>query len=154
MGWLKSESAYDRRIRELEEEAERVRKSMQQLMKGSHREVASRVEHQSASTEREMPSLQRPPAYRKTADFRRSADPATGADDSVAEPVMPDAAAEDVSTGSSAPVRPERLANYLASGSFGKSGSLSRERKIQRNKAIVMLILAVIAVYSLYVWLR
>lgn len=151
MGWLKKESAYERRMRELDEEAERVRKSMHQLMKGSHREVAARVESAPASGIREASPLQRPPAYRKTADFRTTAEASPASPEQDPEPTSESATAFD--TASSSPLRPERLASYLASGSFGKSGSLSRERKIQRNKAVVMLILAVIAMYSLYVWL-
>lgn len=153
MGWLKSESAYDRRIRELEEEADRVRKSMQQLMKGTHRDLGVRADSRSAPVPREPSPLQRPPAYRKTADFRSAVEPSITAEDA-GDASAPPAELAAPSLAATTSGRPERLASFLASGSFGKAGSLSRERKIQRNKAIVMLILAVIAVYSLYVWLN
>jgi hypothetical protein len=40
--------------------------------------------------------------------------------------------------------RNERFASYLASGSFGKARPLGREKKVQRNKAIFMLITALL----------
>lgn len=159
MGWLRQESPYERRMRELEEEAERIRKNMQMLMKNTPRE----------------PSVSRvaaPPGLRK----RSSVLPGpgyVGGDDLDPEPVdespLPDEENTDaeprdgMDRGAEAGMRPapgpamrqqERLASYLASGSFGKAGSLSRERRIQRNKAIFMAIVALIAIFSLLTWLK
>jgi hypothetical protein len=44
----------------------------------------------------------------------------------------------------------ERFASYLASGSFGKARPLSKERKLQRNKAIFMLIVVLLLAFVLY----
>ena len=41
---------------------------------------------------------------------------------------------------------PPRFANYFASGSFGKSRPLAEERRIQRNKAIFMIIVVLLVV--------
>lgn len=134
MAWLKRESAYDRRIRELEEEAGRVRKNMQRLMKVAPRE--------SSYVGEEKPGFGAPrkPAFRSTTDLRERA--------------PSEEAPAPASTRSEDTPRTEKIANYLASGSFGKGGSLSQERRIQRNKAIMMLIFALLALYSLFQWLR
>lgn len=138
MAWMKRESAYERRIRELEEEAERVRKNMQRLMKAVPRDTTSY-----SGEERSSFGGPRKPAFRSTTDLR--------------EPPPMDTAVEPSAPVALRPVqvsRQEKIANYLASGSFGKGGSLSKERRIQRNKAIVTLILALLALYSLYHWMK
>ena len=43
------------------------------------------------------------------------------------------------------PVRP-KFANYFASGSFGSSRPLAEERRIQRNKAIFMVVVLVLVI--------
>lgn len=131
MAWLKRESAYERRIRELEEEAERVRKNMQRLMKVAPRDTGYVGE--------DRPSFGSPrkPSFRSSTDLRER--------DGTTEPETPRAEESP---------RTEKIANYLASGSFGKGGSLSHERRIQRNKAIMMLIFALLALYSLYHWMK
>jgi len=164
MGWLKQETAYERKIRELEEEAERIRKSMQSLMKNVDRTVAP-----SRSTSSALPRSQPPPystekrtqvpyPASKSSSFesdREEESDEERIEESEAEPTFPPE--EQIPTYGPARLRqnqapkPEKLANYLASGSFGKRGSLTRERKIQRNKAIFMLILALLAVFSLFI---
>lgn len=42
----------------------------------------------------------------------------------------------------------ERFANYFASGSLHSIRPLRQERRVQRNKAIIMLILAVLVLYG------
>lgn len=44
----------------------------------------------------------------------------------------------------------ERFASYLSSGSFGKSRPLTHERKIQRNKAIIMAVVVVLIGFMLF----
>jgi len=155
MGWLKRETAYDRRLREMDEEAERIRKSMQQLMKSVPR---------ASTSQRPAPEapLSRPPAYRASG---RPPEPRWDEDAPAADDGIGDAPGlgnpREMATPVEAPrgagaatPRPDRLVNYLASGSFGKSRSLNRERRIQRNKAVMMLIFALLAIYSLYSWLK
>lgn len=152
MGWLREETAYERRMRELDEEAERIRKNMQLLMKQSTRDPAARPVASTGLRKRSSVS-----------PSQRSA-PETWADEaaeSISEPATDDSSAgapetDDRSLGfggvaSSSP-KPDKLANYLASGSFGKAGSLSRERRIQRNKAIFMAVMAALALFSLFTW--
>lgn len=45
---------------------------------------------------------------------------------------------------------PERFANYFSSGSFGKTRPLGYEKRLQRNKAIFMVIFVVIVAYVMY----
>lgn len=161
MGWLKQESPYERRIRELEEESERVRKSMQQLMKGAPVDALSKRSAAPASTVETAPV--RGPRIRSSVDMRtRPSMPEPSSLDDVPFPET-DAAPAAVgdapqNTPGRTPVRkqvsPEQFASYLASGSFGKPRSLSRERRLQRNKAIMMLVFALLAVYSLYIWMK
>jgi hypothetical protein len=143
MGWLRQESAYERRIRELEEEADRVRKSMQALMKEGSRlpPAAGLADPQRTARRPSATATPRPldtvrpheaeerddaPDVRSTPFIRRAA-----------EGVAPQ----------------EKLANYLSTGSFGKGRPLSRERRIQRNKAIFTLLVALLAVYMTITWL-
>ncbi len=44
----------------------------------------------------------------------------------------------------------ERFASYLSSGSFGKSRPLTHERKIQRNKAIIMAVVVLLIGFMLF----
>lgn len=154
MGWLREETAYERRMRELEEEAERVRKNMQALMKNATRETTAPTASSSGPRTRSsaMPGQSYAPV-----------DNTAYADQELEESVdeQETMSATDPRRGAyqqheynrtAAPGKPEKLASYLASGSFGKAGSLSRERKIQRNKAIFMLIVALLAIFSLYSW--
>ncbi|HMO04274.1 MAG TPA: hypothetical protein PKC67_11075 [Kiritimatiellia bacterium] len=155
MGWLREETAYERRMRELDEEAERIRKNMQMLMKQTTRDPVARPVASTGLRKRSSVT----PSQRVSAETWSE----TG-DDALDQPVDPSiegmgpAATDpgDRSLGfggvaSSSP-KPEKLANYLASGSFGKAGSLSRERKILRNKAIFMAVVAALALFSLFTW--
>lgn len=148
MAWMKRESPYERRIRELEEEAERVRKNMQQLMKNVPREAVT-----------SSPALgARPAGPRLRSSYQRSVAPPVPVHapqslrpEEPSAPVPPD---QPEVPARSAEHRPEKFASYLASGSFGTPRSLSRERRIQRNKAIMMLVFALLAIYSLYTWMK
>jgi len=166
MGWFKQESAYERRMRELEEEADRIRKNMQSLMKNSVPATSSRPAAPSAFRTRSTvpPASGRAVAEPIELDDQLSADDTRSDDESYSgtdygsdrESTVEETRTipSDYSRRTPFLNKPEKLANYLASGSFGKGGSLSRERRIQRNKAIFMLIVALIAVYSLYAWLK
>lgn len=177
MAWIKRESPYERRLRELDEEAERVRKSMQQLM----RQVP-----QGGTPTRTSPGSGPAPGYRRAVDPRAAVpapltpptDLARVVDEEIddesllsyqpvssldADPVADTSMSRTTRAmphlnrpGSAAggPVRPERLANYLASGSFGKSRPLSHERRIERNKAIMMLLFALLALFTFITWMN
>jgi len=133
MGWLKKESAYERRIRELEEEAERIRKNMQAVMKNVPRDAATG-----------MPFAPGPLRTAGAPARPSSATPPPA--DPVPAPVAAPAPPPLISP--SAP----KLASYLASGSFGKSGSPSRERRLQRNKALIMLAVMLMLLYIFFTW--
>lgn len=159
MAWLKRETPYERRIRELEEEADRVRKSMQQLM----RQVPAGSSHAASDVTSPRKTLAGArPTFRSTAapsrlDEERAARAEAEAaavetplDEETTSPaVEPRKQAQPV-----APHRPDRMAHYLSSGSFGKGYSDARMRRIQRNKAIMMFVFALLALYSLYMWLK
>lgn len=157
MGWLRQENAYERRMRELEEEAERVRKNMQLLMKNTKREPSSQPATPSGPRTRSsaLPGQSYAPVEEISYDSEN--DETEEADEqntiSASDPRRSHYNQGEY-TRAAAPGKPEKLANYLASGSFGKAGSLSRERRIQRNKAIFMVIVAVIAIFSLISWLK
>jgi hypothetical protein len=156
MGWLREESAYERRIRELDEEADRVRKNMQALMKSGTREASARSPAPTGPRTRSsaIPGQLNDVIEEETQPFELEESD---------RPEEPTVSASDPRRGSynqaeyertTTARKPEKLASYLASGSFGKAGSLSRERRIQRNKAIFMLIVALLAIFSLISWLR
>jgi hypothetical protein len=153
MGWLREETAYERRMRELDEEAERIRKNMQLLMKQSTRDPVARPV---ASTGLRKRSSVTPPQRGLPEAWEHADESAAPAEElpPEASSVAPDS--EDRSLGfggvSASTAKPDKLANYLASGSFGKAGSLSRERRIQRNKAIFMAVMAALALFSLFTW--
>jgi hypothetical protein len=44
----------------------------------------------------------------------------------------------------------QKFASYFASGSFGKARPMASEKKVQRNKAIFMLIFALLAAFVLF----
>jgi cobalamin biosynthesis Mg chelatase CobN len=154
MGWLREENAYDRRMRELEEEAERVRKNMQALMKSTTRETTT--PSATSSGPRTRSSAMPGHSYATVENTAYADQEVEGSDDeqetlSATDPRR-GAYQQQEYNRTATTAKPERLANYLASGSFGKAGSLSRERKIQRNKAIFMLIVALLAIFSLISW--
>jgi hypothetical protein len=155
VAWLKRETPYERRIRELEEEADRVRKSMQQLM----RQVppASGYASSPAASPRKTLGAARP-AIRSTAAPSRFSDESSTAHE---QPLTVEGQAPEESASVEKPApapapsqRPDKMAHYLSSGSFGKGYSHARERRIQRNKAVMMFIFALLALYSLYMWLK
>jgi hypothetical protein len=47
---------------------------------------------------------------------------------------------------------PTEMKAYFSSGSFRGGGKLRHERAVQRNKAIFMLVVAVVAIYIFFAW--
>lgn len=148
----KTESPYDRRIRELEEEAERIRKNMNALMKSVKREAES--PRATFSTEPRIASTVGRPSTVAPLDSTApddASEPSTDAAPAAAPAktdLPPYGSMRNRTPGGGAPARPQ-LSTYLASGSFGKGGPASRETRIQRNKAIFMAIVALLALFIL-----
>jgi hypothetical protein len=161
MGWLKQESAYDRRLRELEEEADRIRKNMQVVMKNMNRRGPDAAIDRPPAKTTFTPRSSVKPSWQGEVDLSSDSRATATA---VAEAEIDGAGEIDASKpiavaayGSTPLIQEKRqpqLASYLASGSFGKRGSLARERRIQRNKAIFMLLFALLAIFSLWSWFK
>jgi len=165
MGKSAPETPLARRLRELAEEE----KALQQQMKALARQ-ARRLEDELPSGRAapppgprvrgsvapvEAPAAPTPPRSEVTAP---EMDILMG-DAPVAPPRGVPAAARPLSPGYAATMPaarkpaappPERFANYFSSGSFGKARPLGYEKKLQRNKAIFMVIFVVLVGYVLY----
>lgn len=137
------ESPLARRLRELEEEE----RALQQHVK----EVTRKA--------RKMESLTSEPGLSRTEPRLASSVPRPGAPppEPVAEPepveVTPPprpAPAPGMAPRNPSPRETDRFANYFASGSFGKSRPMVRERRVMRNKAIFMLILVALVAFLVY----
>jgi hypothetical protein len=145
MAKQESESKLTRRLRELEEEG----RALQHHLKDVERKA------------RRMENLVSEPGLTRTEPRLASTVPRPGA---APQPTPDDDAEEAVPTAAPASrpsaipgmaprnpnANPERFANYLASGSFGNSRPLGRERRVMRNKAIFMLILVALVAFLLY----
>jgi len=163
MGWFRQESAYDRRMHELEAEAERVRKNMQNLMK-SLNDDQSGSKSSSARPSRSIHGTYSVSSQQRTPDQQTEHTGVPEARDDIGSGASTGFGSSTYGTSNrtaqpgyqrnSRTEKPAHLAQYLASGSFGKRGSMTRERKLQRDKAIFMLIFALIALFSLYTWLH
>lgn len=154
MALFRKESAYDRRLRELDEESDRIRKNMKILMKdvsrsdsrgGVSKGAEIVTEHREVDVGSPLADNESPALENREAGLRSSGRGGRGG--------RALRHADEVNPQQDRPGS-ERLASYLASGSFGKSRVLSHERRIQRNKAVFMLVFAVIALYSLISWLN
>lgn len=122
------ESPLARRLRELEEEE----RALQQHVK----EVSRKA--------RKMESLNSEPGFSRTEPRVASTVPRPGA-----PPPRP-APAPGMAPRNPNPRETDRFANYFASGSFGKSRPMVRERRVMRNKAIFMLILVALVGFLVY----
>lgn len=152
MGMFKQESMYERRKRELEEEAERVRKNLQSLMKTVKKDI-------------DKPVGAALPAYNPSGKEPVDDCIVSVEEDETTEVAEPETETSHAPSSQLPPYgtarlrhfqnkKKENLPNYLATGSFGKRGPLSHEKKVQRNKAVFMAVLALIAVFSLISWLK
>jgi hypothetical protein len=136
------ESPLARRLRELEEEE----RALQQHVK----EVSRKA--------RKMESLNSEPGFSRTEPRVASTVPRPGAPpppvieevvEQAAPPPRP-APAPGMAPRNPNPRETDRFANYFASGSFGKSRPMVRERRVMRNKAIFMLILVALVGFLVY----
>jgi hypothetical protein len=164
MGKSAPETPLARRLRELAEEE----KALQQQMKALARQ-ARRLEDELPSgrsapppgprvrgnVEPVEPPADPPPRSEVTApemDILMGEAPAapTRGASAAARPVSPGYAATMPAARKPTAPPPERFANYFSSGSFGKARPLGYEKKLQRNKAIFMVIFVVLVGYVLY----
>ncbi len=125
------ESALARRLRELEEEERRVR----QTMKDVNRKLRRLERGAPVALEPRPPMEAQPLQTPSPRDPEQPLRPATGA---------------VTSTPRLGPSEDKRFANYFASGSFVKPRPLGRERRVQRNKAIFLLMFALLMAYLVY----
>lgn len=145
----RKESALERRQRELERESERIREQVKTLEKMAQRLIA---EGATPGTSPRRPAPDAAPASTRLdpgdEPVRDDKEEVVWSEEEADEPA--DRPARGVSPDSTS-----RLADYLATGSFGKaSRSISYERRIMRNKAIVMMVVALLAAFILYGLLR
>lgn len=166
-------SLFDRKLQELERQRELIEgdirtisKSMRKLDEGGTLPPLRSRSAEAAPAARTpapapLAAPAEPPPWRRDASAARTLDRAFGtlagdegaapADELEAEPderpVPPPAPHLVVDTRRRAPAAPPRFANYFASGSFGTNRPLAEERRIQRHKAIFMLIVVATVLY-------
>ena len=156
----KKPSIFEKKLRELEEQASLVEsdiRSMQRVLKkpGSA-ELPSLRSNQPEPRRVEPPApvepLPPPPAPKMVEPPAPGKKPAPegelfGADEVAAaragKPAVLDTRSRKAPPGS------ERFASYLSSGSFGRSRPLTQEKRIQRNKAVFMLIFVALIAFLL-----
>ena len=172
----RKETPFERRIRELEEEASRLQRNIKTINKALDRgdlEELQAIRPARVEPPRGPASPPPPPARAPVSAPVPAPVPAAPAEELLpvaapeanpppaAAPALPASAPEvdDVVAWRAmprAPQRPgavrgnERFASYLSSGSFGKSRPVGVERRVQRNKAIFALLLAVLLSFILY----
>lgn len=124
------ESSLARRLRELEEEERRIRQTMKEVNRKLRRlERGAPVALEPRAQTERTPIHEEPP--RQAPESVRPA------------PAAPVSKRLD-------PSEDKRFANYFASGSFVRQRPLGRERRVQRNKAIFLLMFAIIMGYLVY----
>lgn len=145
---VRNRSPYERRIRELEKERELLQRNIKSVAKSLSKTGVDPLE----AAER-MARLPPPREYQKPPEPSLSSRQmqARYATRDAPEPAVAE------TPGDAAPAAPkkvaskdERFANYFSSGSFGKSGPLSRERKVQRNRAIFMILVVALVAFLVY----
>ncbi|HMP75550.1 MAG TPA: hypothetical protein PKE12_04560 [Kiritimatiellia bacterium] len=127
------EGSLARRLRELEEEERRLRQSMKEVnrhMRKIERGAADSFESRTAAALRAPP-----PAAPETAPTQAEVETVAG------RPAAPRRVG---------PRESDKFASYFSSGSFVKPRTLGRERRVQRNKAIFMLIFVGLVGYLVY----
>lgn len=123
------EGVLARRLRQLEEEERALRQSMKEINRQLRR--LERGSGDGLELRRALSAMPSPPTT-------------AAAPEPDSDPL-----------GTAAPRRPvarpnERFANYFASGSFVKTRPLGRERRVQRNKAIFMVLFVLLMGYLVF----
>jgi hypothetical protein len=164
MAALGKSSLFDRKLSELQQEAERLDDHIRSLSKNI-RKIESSGDFPASTPMKSGPRLKSTALSTASARgnepvekvFALSEPPIQETDEESAElpelapsePVLP-----GFTTAGAERRKPAadnlRFASYLASGSFGKARPLSQEKKVLRNKAIFMVLFAVIAAIMLF----
>lgn len=161
-------SLFHRKLAELDQEAQRVESTIKDLSR-TLRKIESGEIAPAPVTSRSAPRFQRTtvsPASAKAQEaleraFAGSRSPPSSLLEPTpedTEPPAPDRTEPGMLPGLRIPAdsrkppapTPGKFASYLSTGSFGKAGRpLSQEKRVMRNKAIFMLMFALIALYIL-----
>lgn len=151
---VRNKTPYERRIRELEKERELLQKSIKSVAKNLSKTGVDPVE----AAER-MARLPPPREYQKPPEPSLSSIQLQSLPTAREVPAHPHVPAphapvlqREVAVAPPAKVvsKDERFASYFSSGSFGKAGPLSHERKVQRNRAIFMVFVVALVAFLVY----
>lgn len=130
------EGSLARRLRQLEEEERLLRQSMKDV----NRQLR-KLERGAADAYDSKPSAW---------TARNAAPPEAPPQEVPREQPVPEAPPVEMAVRRPATRSNDRFANYFASGSFVKTRPLGRERRVQRNKAIFMMIFVLLVGYLVY----
>ncbi|MFH0908593.1 MAG: hypothetical protein V1929_07515 [bacterium] len=148
MSVVRNRLPYERRIRELQKERELLQRNIKSVAR-----TLSKTGVDPVGAAERMARLPPPREYQKPPGPPLSSVQLQALQSAREIPSQPSAATErevaPVPTRKPAS-KDERFANYFSSGSFGKAGPLSRERKLQRNRAIFMILVVALAAFLLY----
>lgn len=163
MGKSAPESPLARRMRELEEEEKALQHKMKALTRQARRledELPSSRPAPAAPRIRPEARPEPPPARAAAAEVSTSeldilmgdtpASPPARPTTADRPPVAPGYAATVPGARAAPAAETERFANYFSSGSFGKTKPLGHEKRLQRNKAVFMVIFVLIVGYVFY----
>lgn len=154
MGDASHETPLQRRLRELEEEEKALRQNMK-LLERQTRALAAESADLPRAASRSGPRIASTvprPGYGGDADahppaVEQAADVAAG---DAGAPPAPAPGGRGAAAQRPPAKGDERFASYFASGSFGRTRPLGHERRVQRNKAIFMVVFVVIVAYVMY----
>jgi predicted nucleic acid-binding Zn ribbon protein len=147
---VRNKSPYERRIRELEKERELLQRNIKSVAKNLSKSGVDPVEAAERMARLPPPrEYQKPPEPSLSSIQLQSLPTAreVPAQHFTAPPREPAAAA---SVSAKVVSKDERFASYFSSGSFGKAGPLSHERKVQRNRAIFMILVVALVAFLVY----
>jgi len=154
----KSTSPLDRKLRELAEEEERVRKELKSLEKAIKKGDVPLAPLPPRSP---APGQAVKPAGTSVADPGTEVNPAFDG-----KPFAWDDSADNTAAGVAVPSKPagdktkskvyqdERFASYFTTGGFKSTVPLRHDAKVQRNKAVFMVVLVLLLGYILYAMLK
>jgi hypothetical protein len=145
MGLARKETSFERRMKEVEKEAEAVSHHIRSLSKSvqklDQRADAAGVAQQTQREVMRHSAPVRAPALSAHAGAQQTESGAwRGEGGDATETATPGKPARG----------DERFVSYFSSGSFGKARPLSQERRLQRNKAIMMIVFVIIVAFILY----
>ncbi len=155
-------SLVERRLKELEKEASLVKGDIKTLSKAIKKpdgsDVLSRLRSGRAPAAAIPAPMRRDPAAGATV-----ARPAAPHDDAPLAPPAPASMPEKLASllppmhpapetelKNKSVIKDERFASYFSSGSFMEARPLRQEKNVQRNKAIFMIVLVIIAAFTVF----